>query len=77
MPYGYILETSHGDRPFDTNVHHEQHHGGLRGWFEDHKHIIKIIHDDLIALVGPAVQVFAIWTRRPDGGRGTKVTDLK
>ena len=76
MPHNYVLETTHGDREFKTDEHHENHPGGLRGWFDDNKHIIKQIHDDLIQLIGPAVQLLAIYKGGPRG-KGEKVTDLK
>jgi hypothetical protein len=76
MPYHYIVETTHGDRELQSNYSHENHPGGWEGFWNDIKPVVKTIHDDLIALAGPAVQLLALRRGGP-AGKGAKVADLK
>jgi len=75
MPYHYIVETTHGDREVKSDHSHDSHPGGFQGWWEDIKPFVKQVHDDLIALAGPAVQLLAIYKGGP-AGKGKKVADL-
>jgi len=72
MPYGYIAETSHGDREFQTDVHHTQHSGGIRAWFTEHGPVIREAISDLVQLYGSTVQLLGIH-ESIKGRRGKKI----
>jgi hypothetical protein len=68
MPHEYIAETTHGDIPFTTDVHHEHHHKGFEGWYDDHKSFI----DGLVNALGVGAQLLGIHR----GNRGQRAGQI-
>jgi hypothetical protein len=70
--YGYILDTTHGEHHFNTAEHHENHPGGIKGWFDDIEHHIVAVLDAMQKASTTVVNVLNIY-ESVQGRRGKRV----